>query len=144
MSKDYNYRPVTAAQYRDEALRDAFISGLLCHSIRQRLLENDNLNLELAFNQARAMESAKRSSESYGISQLSSNLTTATVVTENESRGKLSEKLISAAANQKCYFCGLKHHPRSRVLLRASLIPDGLTKSCLPVEVNGEIVEALI
>ena len=187
MSKDCNYRPVTAAQYRDEAIRDAFISGLLCHSIRQRLLENDNLNLELAFNQARAMESAKRSSESYGISQLSSNLTTATVVTENESRGKLSEKFISAAANQKCYFCGLKYHPRSqcpakkaicnrclkighyqrvcqaksallrkssatsaalqtesRVLLRASLIPDGLTKSCLPVEVNGEIVEALI
>ena len=35
LSKDCNFKDVTAAVYRDEAIRDSFITGLLSNSIRQ-------------------------------------------------------------------------------------------------------------
>ena len=65
LSKDCNFSDVTAYQYRDEAVRDAFITGLLSTNIRQRLLENKTLNLQTAFDQARALDIAQRSSETY-------------------------------------------------------------------------------
>ena len=40
LAKDCNYRLVSADVCRSEAIRDAFISGLLSTSIRSRLLEN--------------------------------------------------------------------------------------------------------
>ena len=65
LSKDCDFSDVTAYQYRDEAVRDAFITGLLSTNIRQRLLENKTLNLQTAFDQARALDIAQRSSETY-------------------------------------------------------------------------------
>ena len=40
LSKDCNFKSVTAALHREESIRDAFISGLQSSLIRQRLLEN--------------------------------------------------------------------------------------------------------
>ena len=40
MSKHCGPRDVTAEEYRNELVGDAFISGIASHSIRQRLLEN--------------------------------------------------------------------------------------------------------
>ncbi len=45
LSKDCNYKPVTAEVYKEEAIRDAFINGLESNLIRQRLLENRMLDL---------------------------------------------------------------------------------------------------
>ena len=72
-SKDCNFKSATAVQYRDESIRDAFITGLLSNSIRQRLLENKTLDLKTMFDQARSLESAMKSSESYTDSQASFN-----------------------------------------------------------------------
>ena len=44
VSKDCNFKNVTAAQYYEESIRDAFISGLQSSLIRQRLLENKTLD----------------------------------------------------------------------------------------------------
>ena len=44
--KDCNFKNVTAAQYCEESIRDAFISGLQSSLIRQRLLENKTLDLK--------------------------------------------------------------------------------------------------
>ena len=63
LSKDCNFKNVTAAQYRDESIRDAFVTGLLSNSIRQRLLENKTLDLKTMLDQARSLESAMKSSE---------------------------------------------------------------------------------
>ena len=49
LSKDCNFKSVTAAQYTEESIRDAFITGLLSNSIRQRLLENKTLDLKTMF-----------------------------------------------------------------------------------------------
>ena len=43
-----NFRQVTSKQYRQEMVRDALINGLSSQGIRQKLLENRNLNLENA------------------------------------------------------------------------------------------------
>ncbi|KAL7633358.1 UNVERIFIED_CONTAM: hypothetical protein RMT77_016229 [Armadillidium vulgare] len=67
LSVDCNFRSVSAEAYRDEYVRDAFISGLCSQNIRTRLLENKTLNLAEAINQARALEVALKDSLSYDI-----------------------------------------------------------------------------
>jgi len=51
LSKECNFKTVTAEQYKEEAVRDAFISGLQSSLIRQRLLENRTLDLSTMFDQ---------------------------------------------------------------------------------------------
>ena len=67
LSKGCNFQNVTAAQNCEESIRDDFISGLQSPFIRQRLLENNTLDLKTMFDQARTLESAIRSSESYTV-----------------------------------------------------------------------------
>ena len=45
LGKDCKFRAVSAEQYKDELVRDAFINGLASPMIRQRLLENKSLDL---------------------------------------------------------------------------------------------------
>ena len=55
-------RRVSADVCRSEAIRDAFISGLLSTSIGSRLLENtrdESMTLEAIFNQARCFDTAQ-------------------------------------------------------------------------------------
>ncbi|GFU83675.1 hypothetical protein TNCV_1412131 [Trichonephila clavipes] len=54
-----------ADEYRKEYIRDAFIRGLKCPRIRQRLLENTSMTLDQAFEQARTLESAEVHAASY-------------------------------------------------------------------------------
>ena len=65
LSKDCDFKNVSAAQYRDEYVRDSFISGLVSATIRQRLLENKTLDLQTMADQARALESAQISMRSF-------------------------------------------------------------------------------
>ena len=65
LAKDCNFQQVTAAVYTQEAIRDAFIAGLKSSYIRQRLLENNTLDLDTAFTTARALDVAQRSSDTY-------------------------------------------------------------------------------
>ena len=64
LSKDCNFRQISAIQHCEEAIRHTFISGLLSGSIRQRLLENKTY-LQAAFDQARALDTAQKTSETY-------------------------------------------------------------------------------
>lgn len=58
LSKDCNFKAITAEQYREELVRDAFINGIASAFIRQRLLENKSFNLEAAHSQARTLDLA--------------------------------------------------------------------------------------
>ncbi|XP_041364204.1 uncharacterized protein LOC121379622 [Gigantopelta aegis] len=58
LSRDCNLKPVNAEQYREELIRDAFINGISSPLIRQRLLENKQLDLSTAFDQANALDLA--------------------------------------------------------------------------------------
>ena len=113
-SKDCNFQSVTASKYREESIRDAFITGLRSPSIRQRLLENNTLDLKTMFDQARSLELAMRNSESYASPPLSVNA--AVPLTATEDQEQIDSGTLAAVGSDAstCFFCGNSNHPRSR------------------------------
>ena len=64
LSKKCDLQAVSAEQYRQELVWDAFINGLASSTIRQRLLENQaQTKLTEIFDQALALDLAQRNSE---------------------------------------------------------------------------------
>ena len=138
LAKNCQFAAVTASQNHDLHVRNAFISGLRTPYIRQRLLENKNLTLELAVTTARSLEDAQKNSDTYGsYSQTCSAVEPASF--PNRSRPPESSDHLLAASkpyrqpsynrapnppppnpNQACYFCGYDMHPRSRCPARNS------------------------
>lgn len=108
LAKDCSFRPVTAEQQRDMYIREAFITGLNSHIIRQRLLEKITLNLSDAYEEARRLEYANSIAMEY--SPLHENPCGATN-SANSSREfsspaneQVSGQELSAATSLKCFF----------------------------------------
>ena len=127
LSKDCKLTAVTAEQYREELVRDAFINGLLSPPIRQRLLENQKLTLSEAFDQARSLDSAQRNSAMYDPSrfmaaststQISEDIATPDVTLisspKKDSRKNENTTLAAVKTIKNCWFCGNSFHQRSR------------------------------
>ena len=118
LSKECKFKPVTATEYCEEYIRDAFISGIHSNQICQRLLENKTLDLKTMFDQARALDSAMRSSESYSAPQPVTTAATASeIVHQNQVDSQVDSTQLDstlAAADPKCFFCGHSKHPRSK------------------------------
>jgi hypothetical protein len=131
LSKDCNYKSVSAALYRDESIRDSFISGLQSSYIRQRLLEHESLTLQDAFDKARALEAAQLQANTYNIAP--SRVAAATLSPDSDSM--LNETIPSSDLSitplaavgpyQKCYFCGFSAHPRMKCPAK-----DATCRSC--------------
>ena len=123
LSKDCGFVAVSAEEHRRESVRDAFINGLLSSAIRQRLLENRELDLDAAYAQANSLDLAQQHSLAYEhfknsqVMALSSNVEVkATSTDENEVTAALS------SANKKCFFCGSKAcHPRKNCPARNAI-----------------------
>ena len=62
LAKDCTFSAVTANEYREEMIRDSFINGLASPSIRQRILEDDNLTLTRATELADTLDRSYRQS----------------------------------------------------------------------------------
>ena len=79
LSKQCNFRAVSGESYRNEYLRDVFITGLASSCIRQRLLENPELDLNTAMTQARSLESAQKIAEQFSndINKITGSINTA-------------------------------------------------------------------
>ena len=116
LSKDCNFQSVTASKYREESIRDAFISGLRSPPIRQRLLENNMLDLNTMFDQARSLESAMRNSESYSVppSPVNASVPSTTIHTECQEPADSSTLAAVGSDAATCFFCGNSNHPRSK------------------------------
>ena len=126
LSKGCNFQAVTAEDYRQQMIRDAFINGLASSAIRQRLLENRNLTLDQAYDQANALDCALRQSLAYDetsdanvvavapkppskVSNETSHHSTTEAPVLAVSRGSQSENYKKAS----CFFCGNpSNHPR--------------------------------
>ena len=67
--KECDFKSVDAVQNRDDCVRDAFITGLHSNIIRQQLLKNKTLHLNIAIDQARALHAAQKNSEAYTYTQ---------------------------------------------------------------------------
>ena len=118
LSSDCNFTSVSAEKHKEEAIRDSFISGLLSHQIRQRLLENKTLGLDEAFSQARTLELAIKNSDSYQVSHEDKvdSRSSLNAITRPSHDTEQPRDLLNAAAirrsKQTCYFCGYSRHPR--------------------------------
>ena len=142
LSKDCNFKPVTASEHRDQFIRGAFISGLLNNQICQRLLENKELDLQTAFDQARSIDTALKSAEYCG--------------------GFFHPCYRFPAQNATCYKCQEKGHfysvchanksaaaivemPLPTLATTGLLdISEGLKKACMKISLNKKDVLALI
>ncbi|GAB1600402.1 uncharacterized protein LOC115215493, partial [Argonauta hians] len=133
LRRDCNFRDRTAKEIGDEAVRDAFICGLLSPAIRQRLLENKNLDLQTAYDQALTIDLAEKNnasvlpsnSNSYmavidkGVAHGSTDITMAAATFAPSRQGKASITTTTdlrgkAGKRNACFFCGtVPFHKRS-------------------------------
>lgn len=148
LNRDSDFQATTADQAKDEFIRDSFISGLVSNYIRQRLLENKQLDLASSHEQVLTLEMAEKQSCSYlqtSVSEAAISTYTPTSkpvqTTQTEKKRLFSTTyfLISApippvqnrvspevnaytssAAAKRKYFCGFKLHPRSCCSSRGS------------------------
>ena len=112
-AKDCKFAAQSLQERSDEAIMDAFIAGISSSNIRQRLLENSNLSLETAIQQARSLDLAQRNSDRYSSEIGSQNLVAA--ISEREiSDTSENEELLAVNLNRKCMFCGNLPHHRSK------------------------------
>ena len=126
LAKDCNYRSVSADVYRDESIRDVLIRGFRSSSIRQRILESRNTELQAIFEQARSLELAQEQSSSFYSStkpEICAKTSFAKHNTDSESES--TECDILASSVEHCFFCGSSRHPRSKCPAR-----DATCKAC--------------
>ena len=121
LSKDCNYRQVSAVQNREEAIRDTFIRGLQSGSIRQRLLENETLDLQTAITQARTLDTAQKNADLYR-THVSLAMNTNEVPSDRTPSGDIETDLSCAAVEKStCSFCGFGSHPRYKCKAREAI-----------------------
>lgn len=97
LSKDCNFKAVSADVYRKEMVRDSFIRGLNSSYIRQRLLENKTLSKEEAYIQALSLHDAQKNSNLYSNGSVSQ----VAAVQPNESMNQTTAAMGSSKTNQR-------------------------------------------
>ena len=110
---DCNFTAVTAQVHKQQAIRDAFISGLASSEIRQRLLEEPELAMQAAFDKARSLEIAHDNAEQYKVDMAPSiQPSSIAAVPAKDAAESITEEFAVATVVAKCFFCGNKKHPR--------------------------------
>ena len=123
LSKECNYRQVTAVQYREEVIQDTFKRELQNANIGQRLLENERLDLQAAVTQARALDIAQKNADLYKTHVTAvADLTPPPSVPPLESDHSRGDSASCAALKRpNCYFCGFTSHSRSKCPAREAV-----------------------
>nr|XP_037871363.1 uncharacterized protein LOC119629490 [Bombyx mori] len=114
LSKDCDFVAVDAETNKNDSVRDAFISGISSHKIRQRLLENLTLTLDQAYNQALSLETAEINSQNFNTVSLNAVAPKEPTLVSSKSQTLYNETCSSVnnPRRQKCFFCGGQIHPR--------------------------------
>lgn len=127
LSKDCQFKAVSAVEACNNFVRDAFINGLASGATRQRLLENKILSLETAYEQARTLEMALKQSAAYtvcepinaAVPQLRPQPSHVDELIIEEEKG---DTVVSATSGASlCFFCGYKRHPRNQCPAREAM-----------------------
>ena len=105
LSADCNFAAVSAVRNREAAIRDAFIAGLSSGYIRQRLLEENALELRTVFDKAQSLEDAQKNAESY--------VMPTSKVQDVDPIAACNSSAISSALKTSCFFCGGSNHKRA-------------------------------
>ena len=117
LTRDCDFKQVTAQQYREEMLLNAFVGGLVSDVIRQRLLEEDDLTFDKAVTSARAQELAQRNNKCYqknNDSHFVANVSVDSYVaaSANQSTSYTPNNNSQSKKERVCYFCGGYLHKR--------------------------------
>nr|XP_037866488.1 uncharacterized protein LOC119628435 [Bombyx mori] len=114
LSKDCDFVAVDAETNKNDSVRDAFISGISSHKIRQRLLENLTLTLDQAYNQALSLETAEINSQNFNTVSLNAVPPKEPTLVSLKSQTLHNETCssVNTPRRQKCFFCGGQIHPR--------------------------------
>ena len=134
LNHDCDFTALTASQARDITIRDAFISGVRSNQIRQRMLENKDLDLATAYELALMLDMAQKQSDLYSQPDFSGVTIPAQPHSQQipisnsqhcdpqdkDSSNTIEQPVTIAAAEIKCYFCGLHKHARSSCPARNS------------------------
>ena len=126
LSDDCNFLDATASQCKESAVRDAFIAGISLSYIRQRLLEDNVLQLNEVFDKARSLHEAQKNAQSYNSTDHFQPLSSINSVERVESvcsavqhkhkkvcgycGGDPHKRTNCPAARCGCYKCGRKGH----------------------------------
>ena len=110
LAKDCVFKDVTASQYQDDMIRDAFINGISSSDIRQRLLENKTLSMKQAYEQALVIDDAKRESRMFtksSSSEVSVEEINSTQQANEESDVSQQQQVASVNSSKTaCFRCG--------------------------------------
>ena len=125
LAKSCSFKATTVEQNTSNYLVDALIAGINNNSIRQRLLEQDELTFDAAYKLAQSLDFAMKNSESFSSNQCVSSVPVET--RDNFNEVDLSQSQNLSAAPQKsssnfnqsqssnsCPNCGGHSHPKSR------------------------------
>ena len=112
--------------------------SLQSNYIRQRLLENETLDLQQAFDHARALDLAQQNSAIYG--QPSNPVSAATLSVEEITESSSSNKHIASVVKSNCWFCGNWRHARSKCPVREVICHKCGKRDILPSFVNQLIL----
>jgi len=116
LAKDCDFKSVSAEENKNDHIRDAFIAGLLSPHIRQRLLENNSLELTEAEEKARSIEIAIKNSQSYSYQLQNSNETAImnleSYTSQIQNSNDNNQCNTTRSDIKKCFFCGGTLHPR--------------------------------
>ena len=100
LSDDCNFLDATASQCKESAVRDALIAGISSSYIRQRLLEDNVLQLNEVFDKARSLHKARKNAQFYNSTDHFQPLSSINSVERVES-------VCSAVQHKKfCGYCG--------------------------------------
>lgn len=109
LAHDCNFEAVTATTHEDEAIRGAFISGILSLRIRERLLQERSLTLDQALDQALTLETAERDSRVMTSGANDINLNALPVASLSKRTIRNSQNLRTASEEPtkwRCFYCG--------------------------------------
>lgn len=110
LARDCNFEAVTATMHEDEAIRGAFISGILSLRIRERLLQERSLTLDKALDQALSLETAERDSRtmtSSGLNEINLNALPVTPLSKHRTKNLLTPRATSEVPTKwRCFYCG--------------------------------------
>ena len=113
LSRDCNFKAVTAVQYREEMVRDAFINGITSPFIRQRLLENKTLDLAQCHADAYVLQGAHTAALVPEPPEQGSGEQQRQFVEGHIERPPHGDSTAAAAySSKKCFFCGNWYHNR--------------------------------
>ena len=110
LSMACNFAAVSAIQHKEEAVRDAFISGLALPDIHQQILENPHLDFQATLAMARSLEASRNNSLQFdNVIPTSSESCTKSVKSAKESP---RTDAAVALRHRKCQYYGNTYHAR--------------------------------